>query len=216
MPRNGVRTPNETARKTAQQQVRRAGEKARKKAKQAILAGIEASVTSHGWPSPAAPAGLAAPPPSVLNPTVADGLAVAPAAALAAAPEGAEVKVVPRFPTAVLLLGSDKGSPLFATPHQYRLTLTAPELCTVLDDYAAQCRIVEKDEQSFKGTHLEAIRQIKKASRPAPCNATNLSTHWDLHTACAWCFRIIHIHSDYMCPPVRRLPLVHVHAKCCS
>jgi hypothetical protein len=47
MPRNGVRTPNETARKTAQQQVRRAGEKARKKAKQTILAGIEASVTSH-------------------------------------------------------------------------------------------------------------------------------------------------------------------------
>jgi len=179
------------------------------------LAGIEASVTSHGWPSPAAPAGLAAPPPSVLNPTVADGLAVAPAAALAATPEGAEVEVVPRFPTAVLLLGSDKGSPLFATPHQYRLTLTAPKLCTVLDDYAAQCRIVEKDEQSFKGTHLEAIRQIKKASTPAPCNATNLSTHWDLHTACAWCFGI-HIHSDYMCPPVRRLPLIHVHAKCCS
>ena len=84
--RYGVGTPNETARETAQQQVRRACEKAKKKAKQAILAGIEASVTSHGWPSPAAPAGLAAPPPSVLNPTVADGLAVAPAAALAAAP----------------------------------------------------------------------------------------------------------------------------------
>ena len=83
----------------------------------------------------------------MLNPTVADGLAVAPAAALAAAPEGAEAEVVPRFPTAVLLLGSDRGSPLFATPHQYRLTLTAPDICTVLDDYAEQCRTAETDEQ---------------------------------------------------------------------